>query len=475
MTYTFEESRSKTQTGSHLPLLLLAVERLNDSIQKGEVPLVSLRGDHRPFRSELPGILNGTIRTAEAAGKRAFTITEAHFEVSHFIGSHSTKIGNEVIRIEIRPRWGGGILSYLLQYATGIYQPPDASADTSGQKDGAAWLLAMLWKSLFNQALRRNHIPKEYRERKTNDRFFRGRLDVPRQIRENCVDQSRFACVDKPLTIDTTISRTIRHVIRLLSRPDAYPALIRDMAVYEERLAAFGVSEKDVTPADIAKIRYTRLSIGYRPLMQASLALLRRFGGGSSRNAEDMIPSYFIDMAELWENYLLAVLRRHLPEEYRIFSPNDAGGDWLLAGGKRQIRPDLLIERDGEVVAVLDAKFKSYTQIGSHEKGGVGRDDLYQMGTYLYHYGRHERPILGLFVTPVSGSITANVETLSRHSLHKMGVAVFDITGWDNTSTSAAATIEMIHKSEEDFADVVMRELELCQKAMPAGSETIMS
>lgn len=475
MNYTFEESRSKTQTGNGLPLLLLAVERLNDSIQKGEVPLISLRGDNRPFRSELPGILNGTIKTSEAAGKSAFTISEAHFEVSHFIGSYSSKIGDKVVRIEILPRWGRGILSYLLQYATGIYQPPDASADTSGQKDGASWLLAMLWKSLFNQALRRNHIPKEYRERKTNDRFFRGRLDVPRQIRDNFVDQSRFACVDNPLTIDTTISRTIRHVIRLLSKADAYPALIRDMAVYEERLAAFGVSEKDVTPSDIAKIRYTRLSIGYRPLMQASLAVLRRFGGGSSPNAQDLAPSYFIDMAELWENYLLAVLRRYLPEGYRIFSPNDAGGDWLLAGGKREIRPDLLIEKSGQVVAVLDAKFKSYTKIGSHEKGGVGRDDLYQMGTYLYHYGRHERPILGLFVTPVSGSITANVETLSRHLLHKIGVAAFDITGWDSSSTNSAAIIDVIHRSEEDFAGVVMRELELCQKAMPAGSETVMS
>jgi 5-methylcytosine-specific restriction enzyme subunit McrC len=472
MLYTFEDSLpQQEQGGKHLPLLLAAVDKLNAAIQDGEVPLVSLRGDKRPFRSDLPGILSYAVTSTDPAGKHAFTITKAHFEVSHFIGTYTTKIGSEFVTLQIQPRWGDGILSYLLQYTTGIYQPPDAVAATSQQKDCADWLLVMLWKSLFNQALRRCHIPKEYRERKTNDRFFRGRLDVSRQFRENSVDQSRFACVDAPLTLDTKISRTIRHIIRLLSKPGAYPALMRDLAGYEERLAAFGVSENDVKPADIAKIRYTRLSIGYRPLMQASQAIMRRFGGCTLQNAASETPSYFIDLAELWENYLLAILQRHLPSEYRIWSPNETGGSHLLTGEKRAIRPDILIEKSGQIVAVLDAKFKNYTQIGRHKKGGVSREDLYQMGTYLYHYGRSERPILGLFVTPVPGANAANVETMSQHPLHKIGVVAFDITGGDGTTMSAANFREMIRRAEDTFAEVVRRELERCHKAMPASFE----
>ena len=463
MLYTFEDSRSKSQIGKHIPLLLAVVDRLNEAVQKGEVPLVSLRGDKRSFRSELPSILSYEVKNCGTINSWSI-ITEAHFEVSHFIGAYTTKIGSEVVTLQIQPRWGNGILSYLLQYTTGIYQPPDNAAATAQQKDGAAWLLVMLWKSLFNQALRRCHIPKEYRERKTNDRFFRGRLDMPRQIRENSVDQSRFACVDAPLTLDTTISRTIRHVTRLLSKPGAYPALMRDLAGYEERLAAFGVSEKEVKLEDIAKIRYTRLSNGYRPLMQASLAILRHFGGSTLQNAESETPSYFIDLAELWENYLLAILQRHLPSEYHIWSPNEVGGSHLLAGGKRAIRPDILIEKSGQIVAVLDAKFKKYSQIGSHEQGGVSREDLYQMGTYLYHYSRADHPIIGLFVTPTPGTACPNVETLSRHPLHRLGVVAFDITGWDYESPTSEIPMEKIRKAEETFAKVVENELENCHK-----------
>lgn len=477
--FDFKDSLpTQEKGGKHLPLLLAAIDGLNAAIRQGTVPLVSLRGDLRAYRSELPTILGYSVSQCGAINSW-MTVEKVVVGASHFIGSYSTKIDiygkSEAVTLLIEPRWGSGILSYLLQYTTGIYQPPDASSSTAQQKNGAAWLLAMLWKGLFNQALRTCHIPKEYRRRESNDRVFKGRLDVARQIRLNSVDLSRFACVDAPLTLDTTISRTIRQVIRLLSRPDAYPALMSDLAGYDERLAAFGVVPKAVTVSDIDSIRYTRLSSGYRPLMQASKAILHRFGAGGSKTSVFESPSYFIDMAELWENYLLAVLRRHLPDGYRVFSPNESGGEWLLSGNKRQIRPDLLIERGGEIVAVLDAKFKSYTQIGSHEKGGIGREDLYQMGTYLYHYGRSERPILGLFVTPVPGANAANVETLSQHPLHKIGVAAFDITGWDDTTTSSAIPSEMIRRAEDTFAEVVRRELEHCDHAaMPASSEAVL-
>ncbi|GAA5142533.1 hypothetical protein GCM10023213_28670 [Prosthecobacter algae] len=463
MVYTFQDCSTTRYGGKPLPLLLAAVDELNTALMKGEVPLVSLRGDPRPYAADLSDILTYTVQKAEAAGRAGYIITEACFSVSHFIGTYSTKIGGEVITLRLQPRWGSGMLSYLLQYTSGIYQPPNAAAPMQTERDGATWLLVMLWKSLFNQALRRCHIPKEYRVRKTNDRFFRSRLDVPRQIRDNAVDQSRFACLDAPLTMDTSISRTILQVIRLLSKAGAYPALMRDLAGYEERLAAFGVSAQVVRAEEIAKIRYTRFSIGYRPLMQASVALLRRFGGGHDR-AESLLqdtPSYLIDLAELWENYLLAVLGRYLPARYRIFSPNHKGGEWLLEGERRQIRPDLLIEREGHVVAVLDAKFKNDTQVGRYEKDGVSREDLYQMSTYLYHYGRTDRSLLGLFITPVRGAPQGDVAALSRHPQHRLGVLTFDITGWDAAGlASASPALEQLRRAEATFAQKVLHALE---------------
>jgi 5-methylcytosine-specific restriction endonuclease McrBC regulatory subunit McrC len=438
-----------------LPRLCCAIEKLNEAARSGKVQIITISGKRR-VRPELPEII--TYRVTKRSTIRSWdTIADAVFNVSHYIGTYSTKIagehGNDVVTIKIEPRWGKRILQYLLQYTTGIYMPPDAASGIQAAPHSAEWILVLLWRSLFNQALRRFHIPKEYQIKRTNDRFFKGRLDVPRQIHENIADQSKFCCVHAPLTLDTTINRTIRYIYRLLARRLDYGVLLKDIATYDERLAAFGVKETDVRLAEIDRIRYTRMSEGYRPLMQISRAIIRRFGATAS-HAVAGETSFFIDVAEVWENYLQAILTRHLPARYRVISPNEIGGQWLVSGERREIRPDLIIERDGIPAAIVDAKFKRYRAIGKFEKDGISREDLYQMATYLYHYGERDFPLLGLFISPEKGA--GDLQPLENRQNHAIGVLNFDLAHWDDGSFD----INAIKAYEGEFADTLERLLE---------------
>ena len=332
--------------------------------------------------------------------------------------------------------------------------PPDAILGIQAEQNSAEWILVLLWRSVFNQALRRFHIPKEYREKRTNDRFFKGHLDVHRQIRENVADQSKFCCVHSPLTIDTTINRTIRFVFRMLARNRAFAMLLNDIVGYDERLAAFGVKACEVRSEEIDRIRYTRMSEGYRPLMQVCKAIIRRFGASTS-TASPGDASFFIDVSEIWENYLQAILTRYLPSNYRVINPNETGGQWLISGQKREIRPDIIIENEnGFPVAILDAKFKAYTAVGKTAKGGVSRADLFQMSTYLYHYGSQDVPLLGLFISPEKG--TEDLHPLENRRNHAIGVLNFDLAQWDGSYFD----IEAIKAYEKDFADRLQKMLE---------------
>ena len=332
------------------------------------------------------------------------------------------------MQVEIRPRWGADWLAYLLRFTTGIYVPPEPAARSVARSDGAEWLLVLVWRSLLRQALRRFHLPKEYRPHHTNGPYFRGRLDVGTHLHRNLTDQSRFACVHSPLTPDTTINRTIRYVLHLLERR-GYDGLVGDLRSYGERLAGFGVTRPEITTSHIDAIRYTKMSAGYRPLMQISRAMIRRFGASSEAKASPGGASFIVDMAELWENYLQTILNEHLPEGYQVLSPNESGGQWLLIGERREVRPDLLVKKQGYVVAVLDAKFKGYTRIGKYEQDGVRRDDLYQMATYLYRYGREKYPILGLFISPAAGG--GELFSLVHNDHHHIGVLNFGLPPWD--------------------------------------------
>jgi 5-methylcytosine-specific restriction enzyme subunit McrC len=266
--------------------------------------------------------------------------------------------------------------------------------------------------------------------------------------------------------VNTTINQTIRYVVRLLSRNRGFASLMSDMAEYDERLASFGVQSLEVTPAQIDAIRYTKMSSGYSELMQTSKAIIRRFGAGTSETLRSD-SSFFIDIAEIWENYLQAILTAYLPD-YRVFSPNELGGQWLIAGSKRQIRPDILIERDGRIVGILDAKYKPYTTIGTYECDGVSREDLYQMTTYLYHYGKSGVPLLGLFVSPSHGAADLDVDPMTADASHRIGVLNFDISQWDHSnqprekSTNPFNLVE-IRENEGKFARAVRDRLETVQ------------
>ena len=44
------------------------------------------------------------------------------------------------------------------------------------------------------------------------------------------------------------------------------------------------------------------------------------------------------------------MLQKNLPQ-YNIYSPNERGGDYLIEDSFRQIRPDIIIEFDGKIIA----------------------------------------------------------------------------------------------------------------------------
>jgi hypothetical protein len=53
------------------------------------------------------------------------------------------------------------------------------------------------------------------------------------------------------------------------------------------------------------------------------------------------------------------VLERHLTRSYRIVAGNFEEDEFLLQGQNRQLKPDIIIYKNGKPVAILDAKFRN--------------------------------------------------------------------------------------------------------------------
>ena len=417
------------------------VDRLQHQIAAGQLEIVNLQTYNPRFEIESP-VWYEIKSYSEKRGYKV--VNECQFYSSHYIGRYS----HEGYAIIINPRFGN-TFNYLVSYASNIYIPYGESEISFNSQNNSYWLIALLWKAMLNRALTTGQIPKEYITVTKNQKNYHGRLTIAKHIRANLCDATRFYCSYKKLSMDNTINRVIRSIYIIL-KSKGLSSLVAEFEAYDKYLCSMGVGAKVVDVHEIDDIRYTRLSAPYKPVMELSRTILANHKAESSNDKSvNSDVSYFIDIAELWEMYLLKLLQNNLPSDYYVYSPNTGFGDSLLEGGMREIRPDIIIEKNGRVLMIIDAKYKDYTQFGKSALFGVNREDLYQMTTYLHHYGKEDQSIIGLFTSPFPCS-EDDVHAYSHNKNNRISLVNLDIVSVDDN-------IELLHKNEQVYLDNITK------------------
>ena len=451
-----------TYNSAKASLIYSAIDALQRQFETGEIKVLPLR------HSVTTNNLNDSpvwCRTKYAERETKITIS---FYTSHYIGNCTI---NDV-SIAIHPRFGDKLLNYFLGEACNIYLPKGNASYAEGNIGNAYWLVGLLWKAMLERALTSGQIPKEYKTETKNIKTYRGHLNVQKHIKANLVNQSRFFCTYRKLTMDNTINQTIRYAFSIL-KEKGLGVVLSDLASYDNKLASFGVTCPEIESYQIDRIKYTKMNFVYKPVMDFSKAIISRHLAESLPNSQKMAETaFFVDMAELWEMFLLRILQKKLDDDYIVYSPNLSAGAFLLENESRAIRPDIIIEKNNRVVMILDAKYKRYQTLGGSSKDlyAVSRDDLYQMTTYLYHYGKDNQPIYGLFVAPANYDEGANaqdiqqesnfanveIKKLEHNSLHKIGLVNVEIEKISNQA--------QLEKLEESFAGKINEMLKKIQE-----------
>jgi 5-methylcytosine-specific restriction enzyme subunit McrC len=178
-----------------------------------------------------------------------------------------------------------------------------------------------------------------------------------------------------------------------LAEPEPVPGTTgRDLRVVAQMavglvVAAELVQQRLPSERDLRRIRYTPIT---RPFKQAAelswrIAKLRGFIASSE---EGRAEGLLLDVAELWELFVLNCVRRALSgTEIEHGTVSDRHERLLQSQadgtiGLGRLKPDVLVRRSGRVVAVIDAKYKRL--VNTRERpDGVDRGDLYQLASYL--------------------------------------------------------------------------------------------
>lgn len=315
---------------------------------------------------------------------------EARFFTSHYVGFYNTTIEGQQISLTIIPRFGEKVSNYLYANALGVYLT-DSSTSISQDKFHNQWFLALLWVGALESAITQAHIPKTYIRESKNLTYFKGRLDVGKQIIHNLTTPHKMYCQYPKLTYDTPINRTLCKVYKILKKTDS-PLFSPSIQGHFSMLSDFGVKD-EISMREIENITYTPLNRAYQKVIELSKIIISQKGqSNTTLQTSSMGQGFFLDMSEVWESYLYNKILSKL-EGFEVKNCNLDGGDKIFRDEDvlGEMRPDFKLMQGNELVAIIDAKYKNVNKIKE-----ISREDRYQMMSYMYRYDCH----LGIFITP---------------------------------------------------------------------------
>ena len=280
----------------------------------------------------------------------------------------------------------------MLDFAIGLKLDLGNHAAMARKADTLLEMLARAFADKLLAEVRRG-LPRRYMSCEDDLPALRGRLDVVRQFTRHAVRPDRLACRFDELSADTPLMRIMAAAVTALRK---YARNTETQRRLDELAHAFGA----VTPVPAARlpwkqVRIDRTNRRWQSLFDLAKLLLSadhqqtHHGGAATPGITLLFP-----MNDLFEAYVTALMRRALNGS-GIEVKSQGGlryclGDWpqkgVCTGSVFQTKPDIILRRGSDVVAIIDTKWKKLAGDPLAKKHGVSQADVYQMMAYARLY-----------------------------------------------------------------------------------------
>jgi 5-methylcytosine-specific restriction enzyme subunit McrC len=308
-------------------------------------------------------------------------------------------------RLDIRPRFGEETLRSWFSGAfnLAVVDTPGTPADSDWF---VPWLLASVWSRAFVSAARHG-LPALRSDEVEKGLSLRGRLDVPGTVGMRVGGIPGASSIRREKSLNNPISAAIVSAYGELSRwlgsrreAEWMPERVKE--VLPHLIGAVGWRPRTPSPAEIGRVRLTPITAGFRPLAELSVRIASRRGLYGEATDKCSCKGILLDVAELWELYVLAVLRQAWPGLDVIHGSKEGYSEALLRNDRGErlgiLKPDAIVGRHGKALAIVDAKYKRLRP--SHWMPAPQREDLYQLAAYLGRHGSSDESVLGMLAYP---------------------------------------------------------------------------
>lgn len=373
------------------------------------------------------------------------------WNAGRFVGEADFEHNQQKYRITIKPRFGDKMLFRMLEE---IFNIRITSSVSQGSKKDE-WkhfikrIIAFIWlQKLANANL--HGVPKVQQKKEHRGQTIRGKLDERKTIRRYYTN-SEIVSMYREKHIDKTIAQIIFQAYGILRKDfEIGKVNIPDSAQEAINQVHSTVNnKKDITEHDYQNIRYKEIYRSWKPIVDLSWDIIKRRQLSLKQDKSKNGFGFFIDMAEVWEQYLKAILRKHLTP-LGWYCRNEKQVAYKEKFYRRELIPDFVFQKGNEV-AIWDAKYKRM----NGKYWDVDRSDFFQIHTYIQHFLNHKEVKSGGLLYPISDKQVNFENYSSPYLMNEAGVKLNFVI--DGLELKEQEEIESSRQFESEFVSRMIK------------------
>jgi len=284
--------------------------------------------------------------------------------------------------------------------------------------------------SLVNQLVKRG-VRSDYLRVQANVKYLKGRLLVSQEIRKNTFHKERFYIEYEEYQINRPANRLIKSALLLVSNLSRFyrnQRLARELSFVFEAVPV----SKDIK-ADFMKVRIDRAMGYYSDVINWCRLLLNGYGLTATDGNFNTI-SLLYPMERIFEDYVTHSLRLNIgsyfPESCTLSTQVNKRSlvDNHIDKPIFNLRPDLLIQKEGENICVMDTKWKLIDSSDRSNKYGISQADMYQLYAYGHKYLRGAKEKRLMLIYPKTDTFCKPLPVFTYEDGFELEVVPFDIS-----------------------------------------------
>ncbi len=310
-----------------------------------------------------------------------------------YIGELNFQFKNQSYCLKVVPRFGDAILLHLLEEIFNVKlakNKSDNKINQESQNQLIKKLISLIWTRELGKA-NVHGIPKH----KINNTYVGKSVKGKLKIRESILplyNSKQIVSEKVEKNADVTILTILQKAYKILSKdyfltPNMLSDNVTDVLNHTQNYN----TKKGVTVNDYKKIKYGAIYESFRAVVDFSWAIIQRKNNSiTQKNSDKDTDALFLDIAEIWESYLLSILKKtYTTKGWKVFSKKFY--TYKSQNFKRGLIPDIILEKDDNVV-VWDAKYKNM----EFRSIDYDRNDFFQIHTYGAYMKAQNKNVIGL-------------------------------------------------------------------------------